>query len=272
MSPEITLEPEQPDDDGFLFELYLTTRADEMALTPWNDEQRRAFLRQQYELRGRHYRGYYSGAEYLLIRRGGYAIGRIAIDRSEDEIRIVDIALVPEHRGRGIGSQLIHELLVEASLRKIPVTLHVERHNRAAGPLPAARLSCNRRQRSLFIFEVGPGEPLTTITQYNDNSEISCNISCLWQRPGSAYCHSSRGQPSAPRSQLPSDLSTSRTRRFVGSAVFGTALTGQPAPFDAIIGSDIGGPNFSGTWTFHYVACRGREHYERLHRDWCVGR
>lgn len=132
MSPEITLEPEQADDDGFLFELYSTTRADEMALTPWNDEQQRAFLRQQYELRRLHYRGYHSGAEYLLIRRDGYAIGRIAIDRSEDEIRIVDIALVPKHRGRRIGSQLIHELLVEASLRNIPVTLHVERHNRAA--------------------------------------------------------------------------------------------------------------------------------------------
>jgi ribosomal protein S18 acetylase RimI-like enzyme len=132
MSPEITLEPEQPDDDGFLFELYSTTRADEMALTPWKDEQRRAFLRQQYEFRRRHYRGYHSGAEYLLIRRAGGAIGRIVIDRREDEIRIVDIAMVPEHRSRGIGSQLIHELLVEASRRSIPVTLHMERHNRAA--------------------------------------------------------------------------------------------------------------------------------------------
>ena len=131
MSPEITLAPEQPDDDGFLFELYSTTRAAEMALTPWKDDQRPAFLHQQYELRRLHYRGYHSGAEYLLIRCDGYAIGRIAIDRSEDEIRIVDIALVPEHRGRGIGSQLIHELLVEASLRNIPVTLHVEHHNRA---------------------------------------------------------------------------------------------------------------------------------------------
>jgi len=59
MSPEITLAPEQPDDDGFLFELYSTTRAAEMALTPWKDDQRRAFLHQQYELRRLHYRGYH---------------------------------------------------------------------------------------------------------------------------------------------------------------------------------------------------------------------
>jgi ribosomal protein S18 acetylase RimI-like enzyme len=132
MNPEITLKPEQPDDDAFLFELYSATRAAEMALTPWNDEQRRAFLRQQYELRRFHYLRYHSGAEYLLIRRDGHPIGRIAIHRREDEIRIMDIALVPEHRGSGIGSQLIHELLTEASAQNTAVTLHVERHNRAA--------------------------------------------------------------------------------------------------------------------------------------------
>jgi ribosomal protein S18 acetylase RimI-like enzyme len=133
MSPEITLAPEQPDDDAFLFELYSTTRAAEMALTPWNEEQRRAFLRQQYELRRFHYLRYHSGAEYLLIRRDSDPIGRIAIHRTENEIRIRDIALVPEYRDRGIGSQLIHELLVDAGCQNIPVTLHVERHNRAAG-------------------------------------------------------------------------------------------------------------------------------------------
>ena len=133
MSPEITLKPEQPDDDGFLFELYSTTRAEEMALTLWKDEQRRVFLRQQYELRRLHYLRYHSAAEYLLVRRDGERIGRIAIDRTEDEIRIMDIALVPEHRGRGIGSQLIRDLLAEASFENTPVTLHVERRNRAAG-------------------------------------------------------------------------------------------------------------------------------------------
>ena len=133
MSPEITLAPEQPDDDSFLFELYAATRVAEMALTLWNDEQRRAFLRQQYELRRFHYLRYHPGAECLLIRRNGEPVGRIAIDRTENEIRIVDVALVPKHRGMGIGSQLIQKLLVEAGLEKMPVTLHVERHNRAAG-------------------------------------------------------------------------------------------------------------------------------------------
>jgi ribosomal protein S18 acetylase RimI-like enzyme len=133
MSPEITLAPEQPDDDAFLFELYSTTRAAEMALTPWNEEQRVAFLRQQYELRRFHYLRYYPGADYLLIRGGGEPVGRIAIHRAENEIRILDIALVPEQQGMGIGSQLIHELLVEAGFENLPVTLHVERHNRAAG-------------------------------------------------------------------------------------------------------------------------------------------
>jgi ribosomal protein S18 acetylase RimI-like enzyme len=104
-----------------------------MALILWKDEQRRAFLLRQYELRRFHYLRYHSGAAYLLIRRDGNPIGRIAIHRREDEIRIMDIALIPEYRGMGIGSQLLDELLVEASFENTPVTLHVERHNRAAG-------------------------------------------------------------------------------------------------------------------------------------------
>ena len=45
--------------------------------------------------------------------------------------------------------------------------------------------------------------------------------------------------------------------QIVGSAAFAASLTGQPAPFDAIIGSDITGPNFSGAWTFHYTLSTG---------------
>jgi ribosomal protein S18 acetylase RimI-like enzyme len=178
MSPEITLKPEQPDDDGFLFELYSTTRAAEMALTPWNDEQRRAFLRQQYELRRLHYLSYHSGAEYLLIRRNGGPIGRIATDRREDEIRILDIALIPEHRGRGIGSQLIHELLAEASLQNNAVTLHVERHNRAAGLYQRLGFRVIE-DGGVYLFLKWVPEPLTTITQYKDKSEIPCNLNCF---------------------------------------------------------------------------------------------
>jgi ribosomal protein S18 acetylase RimI-like enzyme len=164
MSPEITLEPEEPDDDAFLFELYSTTRAAEMALTLWSDEQRRAFLRQQYELRRFHYLRYHSSAERLVIRGNGNRIGRIAIHRRENEIRIMDIALVPQYRGVGIGSQLIHDLLVEGSMQHMPVTLHVERHNKAAELYQRLGFRVIEEDEVYLFLKWLPEEPLATVT------------------------------------------------------------------------------------------------------------
>jgi ribosomal protein S18 acetylase RimI-like enzyme len=64
----------------------------------------------------------------------GRPIGRLYVDRREDEIRIIDIALFPEHRGKGIGSRIMETLLDEGKDSGKPVTIHVEKNN------PALRL------------------------------------------------------------------------------------------------------------------------------------
>jgi ribosomal protein S18 acetylase RimI-like enzyme len=60
--------------------------------------------------------------------------GRFYVHRREREIRLMDIALLPEHRGRGIGSALLHDLFAEAAAAGKRVTVHVEEYN------PARRL------------------------------------------------------------------------------------------------------------------------------------
>ena len=130
----ISFRPEQPGDEAFLCALYASTRADEMALTGWNRAQIDAFLRMQFQLQTTHYRKHYAEASFQIILLDDAPAGRIYVFYGPSEIRLMDIALLPLHRGLGIGRFVIENLLREAAQLNKPVTLHVERFN------PALRL------------------------------------------------------------------------------------------------------------------------------------
>jgi ribosomal protein S18 acetylase RimI-like enzyme len=127
----LRLRPITPEDDLFLRRLFASTRAEELAITGWNDEQKAAFCRMQFDAQSAHYRKHYADASFDVIERDGEAAGRLLVWRSEKEILIVDIALLPEHRGAGIGTQLLRELQDQAKAAGKPLTIHVERFNRA---------------------------------------------------------------------------------------------------------------------------------------------
>jgi len=130
----ITLRPITAEDDSFLARLFASTRAEELAITGWNDEQKAAFCRMQFDAQSAHYRKHYADASFDIIERDGVAAGRLLVWRSGKEILIVDIALLPEHRGMGIGTKLLRALQDEAKAAGKPLTIHVERYN------PARRL------------------------------------------------------------------------------------------------------------------------------------
>jgi len=127
----VSLRPEVPEDRLFLYKLYASTRADEMKLVPWDDSQKAAFLWMQFDAQATHYHRYYPNASFEVILLDGQAVGRMYIDRTGDEILLIDIALLPQYRGGGIGGRLLHELLSEAEAQGKPVRIHVERENPA---------------------------------------------------------------------------------------------------------------------------------------------
>lgn len=133
--PGVTLRPCGEADLPFLYRVYAASRAAEMALLPdWSVAQQEAFLHFQFEAQHRHYREHYPDARYDLILAGDEAIGRLYVARMRHEIRLMDIALLPAYRGRGVGSTLIEDLLREAAGSRRFVSLHVEAAN------PARRL------------------------------------------------------------------------------------------------------------------------------------
>ena len=123
-----------PEDKEFTFYVYASTRVDEMALVNWTAQKKEAFLRMQFQAQSQFYAENYPGAEFYIILVESQQVGRLYIHRREDEIRIMDISLLPEYRNQGIGSALLNDILEEGRQHNLPITIHVERFN------PAMRL------------------------------------------------------------------------------------------------------------------------------------
>ena len=126
-----SLRPAQTDDEGFLFDLYASTREEEIVGAGLDDAQKEMFLRLQFTAQQQHYRAVASFLEHQIILIDHRPAGRILVMRTEGEIRLSDIALLAEHRNRSIGTLLIRELQREALAAEKPLRLHVAHFNRA---------------------------------------------------------------------------------------------------------------------------------------------
>jgi len=130
----ITLRPITSEDEPFLFRVYASTREEELSVVPWSEAQKAAFLQMQFQAQHAFYAENYTRAQFDVILLDDVPAGRLYVDRREHEIRIVDIALLPDYRRQGIGTLLLQEILTEGTSRGVPVTIHVEMNN------PALRL------------------------------------------------------------------------------------------------------------------------------------
>lgn len=128
-SPDVTLRPVTTDDYDFLVEVYGSTRAEEMALVPWTTEQQQAFVRSQFDAQQDHYAKKYPTASHDIIVSNNRPVGRFYVARLEQEIRIIDIVLLPAERNTGIGSYLIKQLLDEANRSGKITRIYVEEFN-----------------------------------------------------------------------------------------------------------------------------------------------
>lgn len=130
----VTLRAATADDQSFLLTVFASTRTDELAALVWDPAQSEAFIQMQFKAQQQNYSACYPAAENSIIILGERAIGRMLVDRREQVIELIDIALLAEHRNSGIGSFLIRGLLDEARAARKSVRLWVYKLN------PAVRL------------------------------------------------------------------------------------------------------------------------------------
>jgi len=121
-------------DIPLLFEIYRHTRLHELSAVDWSDEQKNKFLLMQFEAQHRYYQQVYGDDDFLLILLNDVAIGRFYVGHWKDEIRIIDISLLPQFRDCGIGTKILGDIIEQAKRQHKFVSIHVEKNN------PALRL------------------------------------------------------------------------------------------------------------------------------------
>ena len=117
-------------DEPFLLALYSSTRADEMAMVPWDDLQKNAFLQSQFRSQIQHYSSKYPQGRFETVIFNERKIGRLYVCELEDEVRILDLTILPELRGGGFGTEIISDILQNTAK---PVRINLESFNRSVG-------------------------------------------------------------------------------------------------------------------------------------------
>jgi ribosomal protein S18 acetylase RimI-like enzyme len=125
----ITLQPVSESDGPFLFAIYAGTRASEMALVPWTDAQKQAFLEMQFTAQKASYAKEYPDAQHAVICRDDDPVGRLYLDRSPGRFHILDITVSSTCRNQGIGSMVLRRIVEEAERAGRPTTIYVENFN-----------------------------------------------------------------------------------------------------------------------------------------------
>ncbi|PKQ19733.1 MAG: GNAT family N-acetyltransferase [Actinobacteria bacterium HGW-Actinobacteria-6] len=130
----LSLRPTTEADLEFMHTVYASGRAEELAPVPWTPEQKTEFLRQQSEAQLAYYTEHYPHAEHSIVVLDGVDIGRLLVEHRDEDLRLMDMGLLPGYRGRGVGTELVNSVVERAETIGLPVVLHVESFN------PAKRL------------------------------------------------------------------------------------------------------------------------------------
>lgn len=152
------LRPVTSADTDFLYELYAGSRAGEMAMVDWSDAQIREFLKMQFRAQSKHYFENYANARFDVIELEGKPIGRFYVDEREGELRVIDITLLPEFQGRGIGGHYLQTVIDKATRQGAVVSIHVEHNNPAMKLYQRLGFTRVRDEGVYWLMECRAGE------------------------------------------------------------------------------------------------------------------
>jgi GNAT superfamily N-acetyltransferase len=145
--PDFSERPVTLADSDFLFQVYASTRKQEVAAFGWPPGEIESFLRMQFDMRRRSYEMVFPDAIHSILLADGIDAGAGIVCRSDTQIRLVDGAFLPEFRNRGLGTRRLQRYISQAKAAGLPLRLSVMQGN------PARRLY----ERLGFIAKSGDG-------------------------------------------------------------------------------------------------------------------
>lgn len=122
----VTLRPAVPGDEPFILAVYASTRETEMGMVPWTPEQKQAFLVMQCNAQISHYRIHYPQAVHQVVLQDDHPVGRLYVDFGPEAIHILDLTVLTAHRGAGLGTSILRDLMARGAAAGKPVRIHVE--------------------------------------------------------------------------------------------------------------------------------------------------
>jgi ribosomal protein S18 acetylase RimI-like enzyme len=131
MSQVLTLRPARTDDQEFLYRLFYSVYSEKLQLVPLSAEEKKALVELMYQGFICHYNSLAPASDDRLVLLDNESIGRMILLQTREEIRLADLAILPQYRRRGIGSALIGQLQTESTMSKRPVRLQVARFDHA---------------------------------------------------------------------------------------------------------------------------------------------
>lgn len=148
-------------DEQFLFALYAETRHEEMSLVNWDEEQKLAFLYQQFQAQHNYYTSKFPTADFLILSIDGENVGRLYTAEFDDEIRILDLTIASVKRGQGLGTELIAEIVKKGRQENKSIQIYLETTGRSASIF------------SRFGFKPVSGDEIYQLWQLDLNDEKS---------------------------------------------------------------------------------------------------
>jgi ribosomal protein S18 acetylase RimI-like enzyme len=158
LGKKISLRQIMPKDTTFLYQVYASTRQEELAVLDWDAAQKEEFLKTQFEAQHNFYMENFSEAAFNILVYQAEDAGRLYFEYREDEIRIIDIALLPEFRNQGIGTNCMKEILEMGKVIGKPVRIHVERNNPAMSLYKRLGFQIVSENGVYFLMEKTPGD------------------------------------------------------------------------------------------------------------------
>lgn len=124
-------------DEAFFAALYRSTRPDLLAMLA-DPRYIEGLVATQRQAQAASYRARYPDARYQVLELDGVPVGRLVTAQLDGALRVVDIAVMPAARGRGVAGDTLRRLQGQAAQEGRDLTLAVRVDNARARRLYAS--------------------------------------------------------------------------------------------------------------------------------------